>query len=215
MVRFITYSSNQDFRFQHYLAGYGKVPEIPGAAPRKIHMTNRTPQLAQAKTVKIRYGPYSVPNSTRKNDFGEMGSLYNYPDTGVERPCEGECVMLGITAGLEYANGSDANVVNGMWLHHVRYLLSFPPLCLRTPPLIPPASHRWWHSQLATTAKTPPAWAKCHCQAWPLAQTPLTPNDSSQLAMREVMLNSILLGSRINSWATIFILMIRSRSWWI
>jgi hypothetical protein len=45
-----------DTRFP--LAGYGKVPDIPGAAPRKVELTSRTPKIAGSKTVKIRYGPY-------------------------------------------------------------------------------------------------------------------------------------------------------------
>lgn len=100
-------------------AGYGKMPAAKGDAPRKQILANRTPQLAEAKSVKLRYGPYLVPNATRKNDFGEMGSLYNYPDTEIERPCGGDCILLGITAGLEYPNGTDANIGDGMWLHHV------------------------------------------------------------------------------------------------
>jgi hypothetical protein len=95
--------------------GYGKMPGGKDDAPRKVVLANRTPQLAEAKSVKLRYGPYLVPNATRKNDFGEMGSLYNYPDTEIERPCEDDCILLGITAGLEYPNGTSADISNGMW----------------------------------------------------------------------------------------------------
>jgi hypothetical protein len=102
-------------------AGYGKLPAAAGDAPRKQILANRTPQLAEAKSVKLRYGPYRVPNATHKNAFGEMGTLYNYPDTQIERPCEGDCILLGITAGLEYPNGTEADIRNGLWLHHVSF----------------------------------------------------------------------------------------------
>jgi hypothetical protein len=69
--------------------------------------------------VKIRYGPYKVPSSTRKNFVGESGTLFNYPELNVERPCQGNCVLLSMEADLEYADGSNANTANGMWLHHV------------------------------------------------------------------------------------------------
>jgi hypothetical protein len=45
---------------------------------------------------------------------GHAGMLENYPDTGVEKPCE-ECTLLWQQAGLEYANESNANVDSGMW----------------------------------------------------------------------------------------------------
>jgi hypothetical protein len=48
-------SDTIDARFN--LAGYGKVPDIPGAAPRRVELTSRTPKIAGSKTVKIRYGP--------------------------------------------------------------------------------------------------------------------------------------------------------------
>jgi hypothetical protein len=106
-------------QFNLTTGGYGKVPDIPGATPRKVELQNRTPQVQEAKTVKIRYGPYKVPNMGRKSAMGESGTLFNYPDVNVARPCEGECILLGISAGLEYANGTDANTANGMWLHHM------------------------------------------------------------------------------------------------
>lgn len=55
-----------------------------------------------------------------KGPGGESGTLFNYPDVvNIERPCEGECILLGISAGLEYANGTNADTSNGMWLHHM------------------------------------------------------------------------------------------------
>jgi hypothetical protein len=74
-----------------------------------------------AKTVKVRYGPYKVPNMKSKNLLGEEGSLWNFGDVGVAKPCE-KCTIVGLNAGLEYADGQNANIDTGMWLHHVRYI---------------------------------------------------------------------------------------------
>jgi hypothetical protein len=55
--------------------------------------------------------------------LGESGTLYNYPDLNMEKPC-GDCVLVGMNAGLEYPDGRDANTKEGLWLHHVRESLS-------------------------------------------------------------------------------------------
>ncbi|KAF2666114.1 hypothetical protein BT63DRAFT_416527 [Microthyrium microscopicum] len=55
--------------------------------------------------------------------MGHAGMLWNYPDTKVEKPCDGECTLLQQQAGLEYPNGTngalEANIDSGMWLHHM------------------------------------------------------------------------------------------------
>lgn len=51
--------------------------------------------------------------------MGDNGTLWNYPDINVEKPCDGDCVILGMEAGLEYADGKTANINTGMWLHHM------------------------------------------------------------------------------------------------
>jgi hypothetical protein len=116
------------------IAGYGKVADVPGAAPRKVVMNTRNSHIPGSQSVKIRYGPYKVPSVTHKNFLGESGSLFNYPDLQVERPCTGDCVLLGLNADLEYADGSNANVGNGMWLHHMVLFNSgpnrFDPTCV-------------------------------------------------------------------------------------
>lgn len=62
---------------------------------------------------------YSQEPAEVINILGEAGTLYNYPDLGVEKPC-GDCVLVGMNAGLEYPDGRDANTKEGLWLHHVR-----------------------------------------------------------------------------------------------
>lgn len=115
----------------------GKVADPPNAAPRKQILKSGM-KIPGVQTVKIRYahshyiftndklifppryGPYSVPNMGTKNvQSGEYGALSNFPDLTAEKPCE-ECTIIKMEAGLEYPNGTDANIDSGMWLHHVR-----------------------------------------------------------------------------------------------
>ncbi len=89
----------------------------------RTEMTPRFSNLVPgSKTVKLRYGPYKVPNMMRKNGLGEAGSLWNYPDTNIAKPCTGKCAIIGMTAGLEYADGNNANI--GMYpssSHHCQW----------------------------------------------------------------------------------------------
>jgi hypothetical protein len=57
---------------------------------------------------------------TKNPQSGEYGALSNFPDLTPEKPCE-ECTIVRMEAGLEYPNGTDANIDSGMWLHHVRH----------------------------------------------------------------------------------------------
>ena len=112
----------------------GKVPDPPGAAPRRVVLKPRA-DLAEMQTVKLRYGPFKVPNQKKKNLVGEYGMLYNYPDLNISKPCDGDCTIVsllaalrlkplinllhqvGINAGLEYPDGGNANTDTGLWLH--------------------------------------------------------------------------------------------------
>jgi hypothetical protein len=80
-------------------------------------MAPRATSIPGSKSVKVRYGPYKVPNMGHKNALGEAGALWNYPDKQIEKPCE-ECIIVGINAGLEYPDGKTANIDSNMWLHH-------------------------------------------------------------------------------------------------
>jgi hypothetical protein len=100
------------------LAGKGgKVSDPAGASAKKVEM--KSPSLVPgARRVKLRYGPYSVPNMNKAGINGEAGALWNYPDTSVAKPCT-ECTILAQQAGLEYPDGRNANIDTGMWLHHM------------------------------------------------------------------------------------------------
>jgi hypothetical protein len=91
------------------------VPDPVGAAPRRVDIQS-TSKLPGVKRVKTRAGPYKVPNMSKKSFDGHAGMLVNYPDSKIERPCSGECVILWQQAGLEYPNGTNANIDSGMWL---------------------------------------------------------------------------------------------------
>jgi hypothetical protein len=99
------------------IARGGKVPDPAGATSKFVEME---PRVQGAKTVKVRYGPYKVPNMSVKNIMGEEGTLWNYPDNHVKKPCD-ECYIVGMNAGLEWPNGKNANINEGMWLHHVSF----------------------------------------------------------------------------------------------
>jgi hypothetical protein len=86
----------------------GLVPEI---------QISKGVKFVGSKRVKIRYGPFRVPSTQEKN-FNLL--MWNVEGTAtsfhmnVRRPCEDECMILGIQADLEYADGSAANVTNGV-----------------------------------------------------------------------------------------------------
>lgn len=67
------------------------------------------------KRVKVRSGPYLVPSMAKRSYSGHAGMLENFPDFSVDRPCEGHCTLLNQVAGLEYADGKNANIDTGMW----------------------------------------------------------------------------------------------------
>lgn len=97
---------------------YGPVAAPAGAAPKRVVLQSRI-DIAGAQTVKVRYGPFNVPGATKKNKFGQAGMLANWPARGLEKPCTGDCTIMGMNAGLEYVDGSNANINTGLWLHHM------------------------------------------------------------------------------------------------
>jgi hypothetical protein len=74
-----------------FTAKGGKVPDPAGAAPKRVELAVRT-NVVGSKTIKIRHGPYKVPNMGSKNILNEEGTLWNYGDSDVEKPCD-ECTV--------------------------------------------------------------------------------------------------------------------------
>jgi hypothetical protein len=106
-------------------------PRPPTSTTTTTKTTTPTnPGTPQVTTKKIRYGPFTVPNvnSPGKSPFAafmpmlgatlENGMIWNQPATNVTKPCE-DCFITSIQAGLEYSDGANANINNGMWLHHM------------------------------------------------------------------------------------------------
>jgi hypothetical protein len=51
----------------------------------------------------------------RQNPLSKhWGMLESYYDTKIEKPCS-ECSILRQEGGLEYANGTNANINSGLW----------------------------------------------------------------------------------------------------
>lgn len=71
------------------------------------------------KRVKILAGPYKVPGMGVSSGGGHQGMLESYFDGPIDKPCAGDCTILRQVGGLEYLNGTDANIDTGMWLHHM------------------------------------------------------------------------------------------------
>ncbi|KAF1816587.1 hypothetical protein P152DRAFT_479101 [Eremomyces bilateralis CBS 781.70] len=79
----------------------------PGAVSR---MTLKSPLSdPAAKIVKIKHGPYTVPAN---------GMVNNAMTPKVALPCT-DCYITAMQAGLEYADGTEANIDTGAWLHHM------------------------------------------------------------------------------------------------
>jgi hypothetical protein len=99
--------------------GYGLVSDPPEAKNIPSRQISKSKVITPgSKAIKIRYGPYRVPASNVTNFVGELGMLSNYPHIKVPKPCDGDCTIVGFRAGLEYPDGSNANIDTGMWLHH-------------------------------------------------------------------------------------------------
>ncbi|KAE9978386.1 hypothetical protein EG328_001467 [Venturia inaequalis] len=98
---------------------YGRTDPPPEAAsiPRQQELESET-KIPGAKAIKIRYGPYRVPSATTMMFNQRYGMLENFPETDFDKPCSGDCTIIGMRQSLEYADGKQANTNNGLWLHH-------------------------------------------------------------------------------------------------
>jgi len=90
------------------------VADPPGAAPRRVELEPDFTAVPGTRKIKIRSGPYRVPNMGTKSLSGHAGMLEGYYDKAVEKPCE-DCNILRQIGGLEWPNGTNANIDSGMW----------------------------------------------------------------------------------------------------
>lgn len=101
-----------------------------GLAPKLQDLKARyTDYYAGSKRTKVRYGPYSLPRISTPSFTslltGEKGTMSTV-SVGMAKPCTGQCNLLVAQAGLEYANGTEASMANGSWLHHIVVLATGP-----------------------------------------------------------------------------------------
>jgi hypothetical protein len=85
--------------------------KLPPSVPAKIKLTDK-PNDPAAKLVKLRYGPFTVPPNSM---FAPLPEMAGGPK--IQKPCE-ECYLGAFQGGLEYEDGTDANVNTGMYMHH-------------------------------------------------------------------------------------------------
>lgn len=89
-------------------------------------MTKLEPKLfpeLRSERRKITYGPYAVPSQEQDNGMQAYKCI-------PPRPCS-DCMILSMHAGLEYLDGSDAMLGDGMMLHHAVFqnLHRLDPMC--------------------------------------------------------------------------------------
>jgi hypothetical protein len=84
---------------------------LPASVPHKILITDK-PSDPNGKMVKIRYGPFTVPAMSMFTPLPEM-----FGGAAIHKPCE-ECFLGKFQGGMEYEDGSEANVDTGMYMHH-------------------------------------------------------------------------------------------------
>lgn len=68
-----------------------------------------------ATTTVVRYGPYEVPAATGTGHGQE--AMLGQVLADVAQPC-GDCWLTGMRTTLRYADGREANIDTGQWLHH-------------------------------------------------------------------------------------------------
>jgi hypothetical protein len=64
---------------------YGIVTPPEGSAPRTVIEESKVRAVPDAKSVKIRYGPYLVPSAKVKGPMGHNGMLFNFPHENMEK----------------------------------------------------------------------------------------------------------------------------------
>jgi hypothetical protein len=85
--------------------------QLPPSVPAKIKLTD-APNDPAGKLVKLRYGPLTIPPNSMFSVLPEYAG-----GVKIHKPCE-ECYLGAFQGGLEYEDGSEANVDTGMYLHH-------------------------------------------------------------------------------------------------
>ncbi|KAF2671726.1 hypothetical protein BT63DRAFT_422253 [Microthyrium microscopicum] len=85
--------------------------QLPPSVPPKIKLTDK-PADPSGKLVKVRYGPFDLPPNAM---FSALPPQFG--GAVIHKPCD-ECFLGAFQGGMEYEDGSEANVNNGAYLHH-------------------------------------------------------------------------------------------------
>jgi hypothetical protein len=100
--------------------GSGNPPQ-PTVPEVQILPAKGYPADWNAKRVKIRYGPFRIPPQQEKN-FNKLAYSMEGVSTSfrfnIKRPCDKECMLLSVDAGIEYADGTPADITTGAIFHH-------------------------------------------------------------------------------------------------
>jgi hypothetical protein len=78
---------------------------------------SRSEAWEKATRRKVRYGPYRVPPVSEKNMESETMHIRGMTSTlrmKAKKPCETDCTVLSLFSNLEYADGTAAEVSNGV-----------------------------------------------------------------------------------------------------
>jgi hypothetical protein len=94
---------------QHHYQNITK--PLPAGVKPKILLTDK-PNDPAGKHVKLRYGPFHIPPGVMFQALPEIAG-----GVKIHKPCD-ECFLGAFQGGLEYEDGSEANVDTGMYMHH-------------------------------------------------------------------------------------------------
>lgn len=101
------------------LVSFGKEKPMTEILDRQSSPSSRYPG---AITRKVRYGPYRVPGISERNiEFDMLGvaGMTNTFELNPLKPCDVDCILLSMQAGLEYSNGTQVpSSKEGAILHH-------------------------------------------------------------------------------------------------
>jgi hypothetical protein len=103
---------------------FGAVQNFPHRAPKTNIPTiqeSPSPSWPGAKRRKLRYGPYRIPpksEETFESRLLKVKGMINTMSVNSRKPCDDDCVILSLEAGIEHADGKAATTSSGSWLHH-------------------------------------------------------------------------------------------------
>jgi hypothetical protein len=95
--------------------------KLPQSRVAETQMQPSLDPTPGAKRKKIRYGPVRLPGLGAKNFESQLLNQPGVANTlkfGAKKPCDGDCLLLRLSAGIEYDDGSQADNANGAWFHH-------------------------------------------------------------------------------------------------